>query len=203
MSYKEGRGWDYKFNFFLRRDETNGPTPRRRVSRRENDGTALRAGGRFTEAGGTGRAAGPAPGSQPRLPCTPAPGRRRARSSSPASPQSPDLQAHVTPHTGRPAKLPVAQKVGSSPNNAHTRRRQAATFPRPETAGQFVSPSRGTAGSLPPVDRNPRLASGNTQQAVLSENPRECVCTCACSRVYPGKDVQRALSFGSFWGAEF
>lgn len=23
MSYKEGRGWDYKFNFFLRRDEIN------------------------------------------------------------------------------------------------------------------------------------------------------------------------------------
>lgn len=33
MSYKEGRGWDYKFNFFLRRDETNHSTPRCRMSR--------------------------------------------------------------------------------------------------------------------------------------------------------------------------
>lgn len=32
MSYKEGRDWDYKFNFFLRRDETNHSTPCCRMS---------------------------------------------------------------------------------------------------------------------------------------------------------------------------
>lgn len=32
MSYKEGRAWDYKFNFFLRRDETNHSTPCCRMS---------------------------------------------------------------------------------------------------------------------------------------------------------------------------
>lgn len=31
MSYKEGRGWDYKFNFFLR-DERNHSTPCCRMS---------------------------------------------------------------------------------------------------------------------------------------------------------------------------
>lgn len=32
MSYKEGRDWGYKFNFFLRRDETNHSTPCCRMS---------------------------------------------------------------------------------------------------------------------------------------------------------------------------
>lgn len=32
MSYKEGQDWDYKFNFFLSRDETNHSTPCCRMS---------------------------------------------------------------------------------------------------------------------------------------------------------------------------
>lgn len=62
MSYKEGRGWDYKFNFFLRRDETNDPTPRCRMSRRENDGTESAEGG----PAGSRRLAAPGPAPAPR-----------------------------------------------------------------------------------------------------------------------------------------
>lgn len=127
MSYKEGRGWDYKFNFFLRRDETNHSTPRCRMSW---EGKMMAPSS--TEGGpcpgsrtlaARSRAVGGGPqssGSQPWLLSTQPPGGRSAHSSSPAPPRSRYLQAHVTLCT--PADRPTAiPKVRNSPNNtAHT-----------------------------------------------------------------------------------
>lgn len=62
MSYKGGQGCDYKFNFSLRRDETNDPAPRCRMSWRENDGTEGAEGG----PAGSRRLAAPGPAPAPR-----------------------------------------------------------------------------------------------------------------------------------------
>lgn len=115
MSYKEGRGWDYKFNFFLRRDETNHSTPRCRMSR-EGKMMAPRSaeggpcpGSRMLAAPSRAVGGGPQPsGSQPWFLSTQPPGRLSAHSSSPAFPRSRDLQAHVTPCTqaDRPTQQP-------------------------------------------------------------------------------------------------
>lgn len=42
MSYREGRGWGYKFNFSLEEMKQAGQLPRCRVYARENDGSVLR-----------------------------------------------------------------------------------------------------------------------------------------------------------------
>ena len=141
MSYKEGRGWDYKFNFFLRRDETNEPTPPCRMSRRENDGTECAEGGPAgsRRLAAPGRAQPPC-SPHPQLPCTQAQGQLRACSSSsvPGSPGSPDLQAPKTMHIGRPATLLAILKVGNSPKETHTEK-PWPTSPWPKTQRQCES----------------------------------------------------------------
>lgn len=102
MSYKEGQGWDYKFNFFLRRDETNHSTPRCRMSR-EGKMMALSSaeggpcpGSPMLAALGRLVGGGPqASGSWPWLLGTQPPGGCSVHSSSPKAPRSRDLQAHM------------------------------------------------------------------------------------------------------------
>lgn len=157
MSYKEGRGWGYKFNFFLRRDETNHSTPRCRVSR-EGKMMAPRGaeggpcpGSRTPAAPGRAVGGGPQPsGSRPWLRGTQLPGGLGARSSPPASPRRPGLQAHVTRCT-RPTPSPRSSRKSERALAAPCTHRGCAALPRAGNTAPSAGQSRGTlqSGALP------------------------------------------------------
>lgn len=111
MSYKEGRGWDYKFNFFLRRDETNHSTPlccmswEGKMMAPHNTEGGLCPGSWMLAALSRVVGGGPQPsGSQPWFFCTQAP-ERLSVCSSPTS-LSPRPLVHVTLHTSKLSREP-------------------------------------------------------------------------------------------------
>lgn len=146
MSYKEGRGWDYKFNFFLRRDETNHSTPCCRMSWKgkmmapSSTEGGLCPGSRILAAPSRAVCGGQrAPAFWLPALVSLHPSSRQAQCLLLIScvPLVPRPRSRSTWHGAQanPAKLRAIQKVRNSPTTLHTQRCCAIPSPQPETPG--------------------------------------------------------------------